>query len=149
MKMQKSMLCVLLSFICAASMAQKTDTRQKLFSAYPADVTLDRSVISTSFEYTKGATVTVPFSSSFKFTGTVISNESKYDNLQTVLIRSSDNNTVFQLNKIINPDKSISYTGRTFNDNSADGYEVKNNNGNYSLQKFETARALEPCHNTL
>jgi hypothetical protein len=144
MKLPKSMLCVLLTLVCAAGMAQTTTHRQNIYAAYPQTVSTDRTVINNTFDYTEGSTVTIPFATSFHFTGVVTSNRSAYSNLQMVTIRSTDN-TIFQLSKITNNDNTISYTGRTFNDNAADGYEIKNNNGNYSLNKFVTARVLTPC----
>jgi hypothetical protein len=63
-----------------------------------------------------------------------------------LMIRSSENShSIFQLSKITNNDKSISYTGRIINSDAADGYVIKNNDGIYSLQKFETDKILEPC----
>jgi hypothetical protein len=62
------------------------------------------------------------------------------------MIRSSENNlSVFQISKITNKDNSISYAGLIINQDAADGYVIKNNNGIYSLQKFESGKILEPC----
>ena len=146
MKPNKSMFCVLLlTLICTAATAQKIDNRQKLFAAYPQTVPLDAALISNTLNYEEGTTVSIPLSTEFTFTGTVISNAKKYDNLQTVMIRAADNYTVFQISRISNNDKSVLYAGRIININAADGYEIKNNKGRYSLQKFETARILQPC----
>ena len=146
MKPNKSMFCVLLlTLICTAGIAQKTDSRPLLFAAYPQTVPLDAALISNTLNYKEGSTVSVALSAEFTFTGRVISNAKKYDNLQTVMIRAADNQTVFQISRISNEDKSVLYAGRIINTNAADGYQIKNNDGHYSLQKFETARILQPC----
>ncbi len=146
MKPIKSMCSVLLlTLICMAGNAQKTDNRPLLFAAYPQTLPLDAALISNTLNYKEGSTVSVALSPDFTFTGTVISNRQKYDNLQTVMIRAADDYTVFQVSRISNNDKSIQYAGRIININAADGYEIKNNKGHYSLQKFETARILQPC----
>ena len=146
MKPNKSMFFVLLlTLICTAGIAQTTDSRPQLFAAYPQTVPLDAALISNTLNYKEGSTVSVALSPDFIFTGTVIFNKQKYDNLQTVMIRAADNYTVFQVSRISNEDKSVLYAGRIININAADGYEIKNNKGHYSLQKFETARILQPC----
>ena len=145
-KLSKSMIFMLLTLCCAKGFAQQKDNRQQLFAAYPQTVSVDRAVISNTFNYTEGSTVSVPLSATLHFTGKVISNEQQLYNLQTVIIRSEENNTVFQISRITNDDKSILYRGRILNINAADGYEIKNNNGDYFLQKFETRKILEPCN---
>jgi hypothetical protein len=148
MKMfSKMLLSTLLTLISVACFAQKIDPRQKLFAAYPETVSLDRSLMSNAFTYKKDAVVTFQFSSAFTFKGTVISSEKRYDNLEIMIIRSAeDNNSLFQLSKITNEDKSISFSGRILNSASADGYVIKNTSGSYSLQKIQSQRILEPCN---
>ncbi len=141
----RSMLFMLLTLSCLTGLAQKTDNRPTLFAAYPEKLNLDGYLINTTFNYTEGATVSVPFSAEFHFNGKVLSNEQVFKNLQTVMIRSEDNNTMFQISRITNDDKSITYTGRILNVKAADGYEIKSNNGAYFLQKFETRKIFEPC----
>ncbi len=140
---KKIMLIVLCSILTATSFAQ---TKQKLYAEYPETISLSKTIITDAFSYNTGTAVSISLSSNFKFAGTVISNQQKYDNLQTIMIRSSENNeSVFQISKITNKDKSISYAGLIINNNAADGYIIKNNNGIYSLQKFESGKILEPC----
>ncbi len=140
---KKIMLIVLCSILTATSFAQ---TKQKLYAEYPETISLSKTIITDAFSYNTGTAVSISLSSNFKFAGTVISNQQKYDNLQTIMIRSSENNeSIFQISKITNKDKSISYAGLIINNNAADGYIIKNNNGIYSLQKFESGKILEPC----
>lgn len=143
----KLLLCLLLTLISAVSFAQKTDSRQKVFAAYPESVSLDRSLMNNAFTNKKDAAVSLQFSNDFVFKGTVVSNEQRYNNMQTLIVRSSENgNSLLQLTKITNDDKTISYAGRILNNSAADGYEIKNREGNYFLQKIQTQRILEPCN---
>jgi hypothetical protein len=140
---KKIMLIVLCSILTATSFAQ---TKQKLFAEYPEKISLSKTIITDAFSYNTGTAVSISLSSNFKFAGTVVSNQQKYDNLQTIMIRSSENyESIFQISKITNKDKSVSYSGLIINNNAADGYIIKNNNGIYSLQKFESDKILEPC----
>ncbi|MEJ7609826.1 MAG: hypothetical protein WKF88_01465 [Ferruginibacter sp.] len=142
-KLNKSMLCMLLTLSCATGFAQK-DSRPERFAAYPQTVSLDKSLMINMLNYAEGTNVSVPISADFQFTGTVVS-QKKYDNMQTVIIRSDDN-TVFQVSEVTRNDKSIVYAGRILSHLHADGYTIKNINGEYSLKKFETAKILEPCN---
>jgi hypothetical protein len=141
--LNKSMLVLLCTILSAASFAQ---TKQKLFLAYPDNISLSKTIITEVFSYNIGTSVSINLANNFHFAGIVISNQQTYDNLQMIMIRSSENNhSIFQLSKITNNDNTISYTGRIINNDAADGYVIKNNEGIYSLQKFETDRVLEPC----
>jgi hypothetical protein len=141
--LNKTVLIVLCTILSATSFAQ---TKPTLFDAYPETISLSKTLITDAFSYNTGTAVSINISSNFKFAGTVISNQQKYDNLQTIMIRSSENSlSVFQISKITNKDNSISYAGLIINQDAADGYVIKNNNGIYSLQKFESGKILEPC----
>jgi hypothetical protein len=139
----KTVLIVLCTILSATSFAQ---TKPTLFDAYPATISLSKTLITDAFSYNAGTSVSINISSNFKFAGTVISNQQKYDNLQTIMIRSSENSqSIFQISKITNKDNSISYAGLIINQDAADGYVIKNNDGIYSLQKFESGKILQPC----
>ena len=86
-----------------------------------------------------GETISLSFSEEFAYTGTVLSNEIKYNNLQSVIIKSAAyQNSLLQLSKITNTDNSFSYVGRIINPEAADGFELKKENNSYRLQKIET-----------
>jgi hypothetical protein len=141
--LNKSILVVLCTILSTISFAQIKPT---LFGAYPETISLSKTLIADALSYNTGTSVSINLSSTFIFAGTVISNQQKYDNLQTIMIRSSENNlSVFQISKITNKDNSISYAGLIINQDASDGYVIKNNNGIYSLQKFESSKILEPC----
>ena len=81
----------------------------------------------------------------FQFKGVVTSSIKRYDNLYSVVIKSSDSpNTVFALSKRINDDKTISYVGRIINQRSADGFELTQAaDGRYMLNKIKTEDLLQ------
>ncbi len=142
----KGMSIAMLSLIATASFAQSTQAKQKIFDAFPQTINVANTLLSNATNYTKGSIVTLDLLTGFQFTGTVFYNEKKYDNLQTIMIRSTENpKSVFEISKITKKDNSIAYVGRIMNNDAADGYEIKNNNGSYSLQKFETQKIIEEC----
>lgn len=81
----------------------------------------------------------------FIFEGIITSSIKKYDNLHSVIIKSTSlKNTVFALSKRINDDKSITYVGRIINDRYADGFElVKETDGRYIMKKIKTDFILQ------
>ncbi len=142
----KGMSIAMLSLIATSSFAQTTQAKQKIFDAFPQTINVANTLLSNATNYTKGSIVTLDLLTGFQFTGTVFYNEKKYDNLQTIMIRSAENpKSVFEISKITKKDNSIAYVGRIMNNDAGDGYELKNNNGTYSLQKFETQKIIEEC----
>lgn len=140
-------LFVLCTIFTATGFAQNATAKQKIFAAYPENISLNKIFITDAFSYNTGASVSVDLPGNFHFAGTVISNLQKYHNLQTIMIRSSENNhSIFQISKITNNDKSTTYTGCIINNDAADGYIIKNSNGIYSLNKFESDKILEHCN---
>jgi hypothetical protein len=145
-RLNKYLFAVILSAICSSSIAQINDARPKIYTAYPATLSIEKSSFFDLLNNNTGSIVALKLSDNFTFTGTVFSNITKYNAMQTVMIRSADNpESVFQITKIENKDNTISFSGRILNNNAADGYEIKNTNGEYFLQKFETAKLLQPC----
>lgn len=144
-KYSKTLLAVLFSVASIASFAQMNDVRPKLYAGRPQSIDVDKNIFASVLNVTEGNAVSVPLSTNFTFTGKVIGNFTKYNNLHTVMVRSDDNETsILQITAIKN-ENTVSYSGRILNSKAADGYEIKNNNGIYSLQKFETLKLLDPC----
>jgi hypothetical protein len=52
-------------------------------------------------------------------------------------------NTLLSVSKIINADKTVSYVGRIINENYADGYQLRKENGRYSMNKVRTDALIE------
>ena len=144
-KYSKTLLAVLLSVASTASFAQMHDNRPNIYAGRPQSINVDKNIFASVLDVAAGNEVSVPLSNDFTFTGKVIGNFTKYNNLHTVMVRSNDNETSILQITSINNNNSISYSGRIINNKAADGYEIKNNNGAYSLQKFETLKLLDPC----
>lgn len=139
------MLAVLLSVSSLASFAQMNDRRPQLYSSRPQSINIDKSIFGNVLDAVEGKEISIHLSEDFTFNGTVISNQKKYNSLHTVMVRSNENATSIMQITLIKENNNISYSGRIINSNAADGYELKNNNGAYSLQKFETLKLLDPC----
>ena len=144
-KYSKILLAVLLSVSSLASFAQMNDRRPQLYSSRPQSINIDKSIFGNVLDAVEGKEISIHLSEDFTFNGTVISNQKKYNSLHTVMVRSNENATSIMQITLIKENNNISYSGRIINSNAADGYELKNNNGAYSLQKFETLKLLDPC----
>ena len=140
-------LALVLCFITATSNAQETSSKPRLFSNYPDKILVPQNSLKDAMNFRAGENVTLQLGSNLVFSGMVISNEFKYSNLRSTIIRSPFfDNAVLAISQITNPDKTITYTGRILNMKASDGYEIKQDlSGTYSLQKFETNRILQDC----
>lgn len=147
MKTCKSILCMLFILSSVSTFAQAQEKAKALFAQFPQTIQLSDNILDGTIKASAGEEVIIAFSRDFRFRGTVISNESRYANMQTVLIRSEAfDNAVFQLSRISNDDKTYSYSGRIMQATATDGYEVKKDANNaYCIQKIETSRIMEPC----
>ena len=146
--LSKPLLMLVLCLATAVSYSQqRPDARPKLFAALPENIQVNKLALQDAFSFFEGQNATITLANNLVFSGVVISNEVKYSNLQNIIIKSASlNNALLSLSKIINPDKSITYTGRIINNKAFDGFEIKRNEvGEYSLQKFETGRILQDC----
>ncbi len=148
-KYSKTLLAVLFSLASIASFAQIHDARSKKYASLPESINIDKSIFANALNAPEGKEISVRLSEQFIFTGTVIGNFTKYKKLHTVLVRSTEDATSILQITLIDDDNNISYSGRIINNKAADGYEIKNNNGVYSLQKFETLKILDPCNLSL
>jgi hypothetical protein len=147
MKTLKTLVLLLLCLSTVTAYSQKTSIKPTLFSKYPESIQLSKNILQNTLNANEGEEVVISFSGDFRFKGIVLSNIKKYDNLQSVIIRSAFfGNAVLQVTRITNEDKTVSYTGRIINPNAADGYQIKKDkNDNYSFEKFETNTILQDC----
>ncbi|MEP6711944.1 MAG: hypothetical protein ABJA37_06000 [Ferruginibacter sp.] len=146
--LSKPLLILMLCLTTAVGYSQqKADTRPKLFASLPENIKVNDAVLKNAFTFFAGQDASIVLANNFIFSGTVITNEVKYSNLQNIIIRSASlNNSLLSISKIINADNSISYTGRIINNKAFDGFEIKRGeDGQYSLEKFETGRILQDC----
>lgn len=147
-KPRKPVLLLLLCLTTAISFAQqKPDSRPKIFAALPETIKVNDAALQNAFTLFEGQNASIVLANNLIFSGVVISNEVKYNNLQNIIIKSALlNNALLSLSKIKNPDNSITYTGRIINSKAFDGFEIKRNeDGQYNLHKFETAQILQDC----
>lgn len=141
----KLSLMLLLCLLGAAGFAQVAKT--KVFSQFPETVDISRSQLSKALTAEEGATVTLHFSSDLVITGTVVANVQKYDNLQSMVIKSEAfANALFHLSKVTNKDNTVIYLGRILSEDAADGYEIKSETaGIYQLKKVLLETIYQPC----
>ena len=147
MKIRSTILSLLLCLTTAAAFSQKsTSGKPQVFAAYPNSIAVAENILQNMFTAIPGETISLSFSEEFAYTGTVLSNDIKYNNLQSVIIKSAAyQNSLLQLSKITNTDNSFSYVGRIINPEAADGFELKKENNSYRLQKIETEKVLQDC----
>lgn len=146
----KKTMCMLLVCLCtyATSFAQQTPAaKPKVFETLPSSISVSESLLESFFTLNKNQETTLTLGDKFSFPGKVLSNEAKYSNLQTVIVKSSAfNNAILQVSRIINEDKSITYTGRILNTKAFDGFEIKKTaTGLYEFRKFETDQVTNDC----
>ena len=73
--------------ISSFSFAQ-TGSRPKLFERFPDQINLNAITLEQAMDAREGQEITLSFGGGFNFQGTVLSNETKYGKLQTILIKS-------------------------------------------------------------
>jgi len=112
--------------------------RPHLFDSYASSLDVPKSELDKIFNLQKGNAVQLTFSGQ-QFTGIISTSKHTYSNLQNVVVKLANlQGAIFHVSKIINTDNTISYVGRIINEKYADGFELKNISGNYSLKKIKT-----------
>ncbi|RYY67919.1 MAG: hypothetical protein EOO13_13710 [Chitinophagaceae bacterium] len=149
MSLRKTML-LLMASLCtyAGAIAQQTpQAKPSVFASYPSTFTISEVTLQKLFALAGSQEAIIDFGNNLVIPCKVIRNETRYANLQTIIIKTTAyNNAMMQVSKITHADRSITYTGRIINENAADGFEIKKTgNGSYQLQKFETDKILEGC----
>ncbi len=140
-------LCIVILLSCTAKAQIYTSSRQNRqnqFSKLSEKLPTASAELDKAFLAPEGTKLHLNFSN-FSFTGIVTSSIKRYDNLYSVVIKSSSlDNTLFSVSKRINDDKTITYVGRIINENYADGYELrKESDGTYALNKIKTETLIE------
>ncbi len=149
LSVKRVMLLYVLCLCTATVTAQQSNPAPTaVFSKQPPTISLSESTLSNAMLFAKGKQASIHLGDDFMFPGEVISNDQVYSNLQTIIIRSSAyNNAVLQISKQTNADRSVSYVAHIFGNKSKDGFQLKkSSDGNYTLQKFETALLLQDCN---
>ena len=131
-------LCIIMSSYQAKAQTSAS-SRQNQFSKLSERLPATLSELDKAFLAPEGSKLQLHFSN-FSFSGIITSSVKRYDNLYSVVIKSSSlDNTLFSISKRINEDNTITYIGRIINEKYADGYELrKESDGTYALNKIKT-----------
>ena len=145
-------LCIIMMCSYASSAQIQTNNRSKiqisnrsqLFRNISQRVPAKVTELDKAFSAREGTSVKLQFKN-FDFEGTITSSVKRYDNLYSVVIKSSTlDNAIFSISKRIGDDKTVTYVGRIIHDNYADGYElVQDEDGSYVLNKIKTEVLLQ------
>jgi hypothetical protein len=139
-------ICLLLSFVCATTFAQKSipvnepDMKKpKLFTNLPDKIPVDISDLQTllNAENGKAATLTLGknTTTATNFNGKVVS-IANTDNMHSVVIRSDNfNGAAFTLSSSTLSNGTVKFTGRIISFAHGDMYELQNQNDQYILIK--------------
>jgi hypothetical protein len=140
-------LSILFIHISVTTFSQGNSVKPKLFNSFPQKIICSQLELNKAFAASEKQSVELLFSDNFLFGGTVLSNTIKYNNMQTVVIKSAAfNNALFVVTKITIAGKEPEYRGRIINTTYFDGYELKKDElNNYQLIKFETDKLLQDC----
>jgi hypothetical protein len=143
----KSLGVLLLCLTTAISFAQKAaDRKETLFSKLPPQIQINQQVLAASFQHKEAEQVSISFTDQFTIKGKVVSNEMKYNNLQTIIIRS-DADVLVSISKQWLPNNEISYSGRIFSQKATDGFLLKVDGQNkFYLEKFAIENIMQDCN---
>ena len=135
---------LLLVCLCAGNAKAQSTVRLRLFDNFSQKINCTISSLDNLFSSKSGDQITIPFQG-VSFTGAVMSNTKKYENLTSMVIKLNNlDATAFGISRITNKDKSYSYTGRILNQKYADMFLlVKDAAGNYSLEKQQTDEMIQ------
>lgn len=148
--LSKLIICLMLCSYAAVSQAQTNGTaKPALFANFPSTIQVSGQLLKNVLLNNKDQYVNIQLGSGLSFSGTVMSNVQKYENLRIIIIRSDVwANTLLQLSQVTNENGSFSFNGKIINPDAADGYEIKQTaDGTYTLRKFETDRIFQTCFN--
>ena len=122
----------------------QSSNRSQLFRNVSQRVPAKVIELDKAFSAKEGSIIKLEFKN-FDFEGKVTSSVKRYDNLYSVVIKSSTlDNAIFSISKRIGNDNATTYMGRIINENYDDGYElVQDENGSYILNKIKTEILLQ------
>jgi hypothetical protein len=124
------------------SRAQKMDAQPTSSNTIIPVATFEKALASKP-----GDRITLPLDNR-SFQGIIVSNEVKYKQLQTVVIRSAakGSNILFQVSRIIQPDNSFSYSGRMIDNEQSIVYQIrKNEKAQYTMDATALSTILQDC----
>jgi hypothetical protein len=130
-------LFVTLTFTFVFTVMFSSAKAQKMFDALPETAKFLPSVVEGIFNLNPGSAVDVKFTQGFHVTGVIKSNKKVYDNLQTIVIESSNYKANLFISKTIDQDNKVKYVGRMLGRGFQDGIELNMDNaGNNIIKKI-------------
>jgi hypothetical protein len=130
-------LFVTLTFTFVFTVMFSSANAQKMFDALPETAKFLPSVVEGIFNLNPGSAVDVKFTQGFHVTGVIKSNKKVYDNLQTVVIESSNYKANLFISKTVDHDNKVKYVGRMLGRGFQDGIELNMDNaGNNIIKKI-------------
>jgi hypothetical protein len=130
-------LFVTLTFTFVFTVMFSSAKAQKMFDALPETAKFLPSVVEGIFNLNPGSEVDVKFTQGFHVTGVIKSNKKVYDNLQTVVIESSNYKANLFISKTVDQDNKVKYVGRMLGRGFQDGIELNiDNAGNNIIKKI-------------
>jgi hypothetical protein len=130
-------LFVTLTFTFVFTVMFSSENAQKMFDALPETAKFLPSVVEGIFNLNPGSAVDVKFTQGFHVTGVIKSNKKVYDNLQTVVIESSNYKANLFISKTVDQDNKVKYVGRMLGRGFQDGIELNMDNaGNNIIKKI-------------
>ena len=130
-------LFVTLTFTFVFTVMFSSARAQKMFDALPETAKFLPSVVEGIFNLNPGSAVDVKFTQGFHVTGVIKSNKKVYDNLQTIVIESSNYKANLFISKTVDHDNKVKYVGRMLGRGFQDGIELNMDNaGNNIIKKI-------------
>jgi hypothetical protein len=128
-------LFVTLTFMLVFTAMFSNARAQKMFDALTAK--FSPSVVEGIFNLNPGSAVNLKFTQGFHVTGVIKSNKKVYDNLQTIVIESSNYKANLFISKTLDQENKIKYVGRMLGRGFQDGIELNMDNaGNNIIKKI-------------
>jgi hypothetical protein len=137
-------------FILVSQMSiaqQKKTAKPTLFSKYPSTITCTEEQLNSLFTIAQGQNIKLNLPGNLLLEGTVKNKISKFGKIQTITIElQSFNKILFSVTKSNDENNNPFYTAHLFNNNYADGYQLKRNGKNiYQFEKVEMEKILPAC----
>ena len=130
-------LFVTLTFMLVFAAMFSNARAQKMFDALPETAKFSPSVVEGIFNLNPGSAVNLKFTQGFHVTGVNKSNKKVYDNLQTIVIESSNYKANLFISKTLDQDNKVKYVGRMLGRGFQDGIELNMDNaGNNIIKKI-------------
>jgi hypothetical protein len=138
--------CLLFGF---NSIAQSNLKKPTAFNAFPKIMYCSTASIANLFSIEQGQAAKIDFGENKLLEGKIINKISKYNNtLQTIVIQiPAYGNSILSISKRKEKDNNDVFIGHLFNNNFADGFQLKPGKANqYELIKTGTDQVLQPCN---